>query len=285
MRTIDDALNQRTLLADGSLSRELEGRTFDLARDYFGAEGCQEVLNITRPDVVRGIHRAYLEAGADVIRTNSLAAGALSLKPLGLGEEAFYINYAAAELAAQAVDSLPGRGRRRFVLGVVRDHAWDAEPIEVAASVEKQVEGLIAGGADGIVIDIVPGAGRAPFFLRGARRARERLGSRMPIFLQGRAGTACFSERSLAEADGEIRYRHGTVERSDWLKPAVLNERVNLIGGGAHPADTARLDAMLRLIAEDGIRPRTAWQRAEPVDEMTPPSSLIRAEPELAEAS
>lgn len=284
MRSIDEALDQRTLLADGSLSRQLEGLEFDLARDHFGAEGCLEVLNITRPQVIRGLHQAYLEAGADVIRTNSLAANALSLGPLGLGDEAFYINFAAAELAAQAIDSLPGRGRRRFVLGVVRDQAWDAEPMEVSKAVAQQVEGLLAGGADGIVIDIVPGAGRAPLFLGGARRARESLKSRAPIFLQGRSGEAAFSARARAEADGLIRYRHGTPDRQDWLMPAILEEGVNLIGGGAAPADTAKLDALLRRQAEDGIRPRTAWQRDLPVDEVTPPASLIDA-PAAAEVA
>lgn len=277
MRTILDALDQRTLLADGSLARQIDELSLDRSRDLFGADGCLEALNISRPDLVRGLHRAYLEAGADVIRTNTLAAGYLSLAPLGFGDETFYINYAAAEIACQAIDSVPGRGRRRFVLGVVRDHGWEATPLEVAKSVKLQVEGLLAGGADGIVVDIVPGAGRAPLFLRGAQLGREAVKSRAPIFLQSSPGAPDFSERARGEADALICYRHGTANRSDWLLPAVLEQQVNLVGGGASPEETARLDQLLRSIAEDGPRPRTAWQRAAPLDEMTPPSS-IRAE-------
>ncbi len=276
MRTLIDALNQRSLLADGSLARQIDSKSLDLGRDLFGAEGCLEVLNITRADRVREIHRAYLQAGADVIRTNSLGAGYLSLAPLGLGEEAFYLNYAAAEIACEAVDSLPGKGRRRFVLGVVRDQGWEAPPLEVSQSVQQQVEGLLAGGADGVVLDILPTAGRAQIFLSGAKRGRDGISSRAPIFLQNSPGATAFSPRSLQEADGLITYRHGPVSRGEWLLPAVLEQQVNLIGGGASPKETAKLDRLLRNLSEDGARPRTAWQRALPVDEVTPPSSLLR---------
>ncbi len=278
MRSIFEALDQRTLLADGSLARQIDQSGLDLGRDFFGAEGCLEALNISRADLIRDLHKAYLESGADVVRTNTLAAGHLSLAPLGFGDETFYINYAAAEIACEAVDSLPGHGRRRFVLGVVRDHGWEATPMEVARSVELQTQGLLAGGADAIVLDILPTTGRAPMFLNGAKRARTALKARAPIFLQSSAGAPDFSERSRGEADAVIRYRHGTADKVDWLLPAILEQEVNLIGGGASPGDTAKLDALLRQAAEDGMRPRTAWQRALPLDEVTPPSSLIRAE-------
>lgn len=276
MRTLIEALDQRCLLADGSLARQIDLKALDLTRDLFGAADCIEVLNITRADLVGDVHRAYLAAGADVIRTNTLGAGALSLTPLGLGEEAFYLNYAAAEIACEAVDSVPGRGRRRFVLGVVRDQGWEATPLEVARAVEQQVQGLLAGGADGVVLDILPKAGRAPLFLNGAKKARDGLSSRAPIFLQNSPGATAFSPRSLQEADGLITQRHGTADRSDWLRDCVLQQQVNLIGGGASPQETQKLDRMLRSLAEDGPRPRTAWQRNQPIDEVTPPSSLVR---------
>ncbi len=276
MRTLIEALDQRCLLADGSLARQIDLQSLDLGRDLFGAEDCIEVLNITRADLVRDLHRAYLAAGADVIRTNSLGATALSLAPLGLGEEAFYLNYAAAEIACEAVDSVPGRGRRRFVLGVVRDQGWEAEPLEVARAVEQQVQGLLAGGADGVVLDILPTTGRAAIFLNGAKRARNGLSSRAPIFLQNSPGATAFSPRSLQEADGLITHRHGTTDRSDWIANSVLQQQVNLIGGGASPKETAKLDRLLRSLAEDGPRPRNAWQRSHPIDEVTPPSSLVQ---------
>ncbi len=297
MRTLIEAIDHRVLLTDGSLTRQLRGAQPDVARDLYGVEDCLELLNLTRAPLVRESHRAYLRAGADVIRTNSLQAGPLTLARWGLAEQAFYLNYAAAELACEAVDSVPGRGRRRFVLGVVRDEGWDAAPKDIEEAVAVQVEGLLAGGADGIAIDMVPGTGRAPAFLRGAGRAKRKLKALAPIFLQRGHQGAEFSDRALDVADGLIRFRHGGAEkggaekggesrtgRRDWLK-AALEDEVNLIGGGDSPAATAKLDRALRAVADDGWRPFTRWNRPQVVDEVTPPSSSLHLDPAMAEVA
>lgn len=284
MRTLIEAIDQRVLLTDGSLARRLRGAQPDIRRDLYGVEDCLELLNLTRAPLVREAHRAYLRAGADVIRTNSLQASPLTLARWGLGDQAFYINYAAAELACEAVDSVPGRGRRRFVLGVVRDQGWDAAPKELEDAVAVQVEGLLAGGVDGVAIDLVPGTGRSPAFLRGARRAKEKLRALAPIFLQrGHQGVE-FSERSLELADGLIRYRHGGSAKRDWLR-AALAEEVNLVGGGDSLDATVRLDRALRAISDDGWRPFTGWRRPEVVDQVTPPSSSLYLNPEMADVA
>ncbi len=281
-RTFPEALDHRVLLSDGSVVRQIRAHDLDLKRDFFGARDCIEALNLTRARLVREVHVTYLEAGADVIRTNSLEASPLSLERHGLGEEAFCINYSAAEIACEAVDSVPGRGRRRFVLGVVRDQGWDVDPKTIEQAVFTQVEGLLAGGVDGIALDLVPGTGRTRMFLRGARLAKEHLGARAPVFLQRNAGGAEFSERMLALADGVIRARHGQAGRANWLANAILKERVNLVGGGDTPEDTAELDRLLRSRAEDGMRPVTEWRRTSPLDEVEPASSTLYHEPDPA---
>lgn len=284
MRSLIEALEQRVLLTDGAGARRLRDEELDIERDLFGAEDLLPVLNLTRPDLVRQVHEAYLEAGADVIRTNSLQASPLTLAGSGFGGEAFYLNFAAAEIATQAVDNVPGRGRRRFVLGVVRDDGWNAAPSEVEAAVAVQVEGLLAGGSDAITLDVMPGAGRTPIFLRGARRAKDELKARAPIFLQrGPSGTD-FSDLARSRADGVIRYRHGPVERQNLLRTAINDEGVNLIGGGDSPEDTARLDKLLRQLADDGFRPFLPAARPAALDEATVPSSTRANDRHLATA-
>lgn len=288
MRTLIEAIDQRVLLTDGSLTRLLRRAQLNVERDLAGVEDCLELLNLTRAQLVRESHRAFLRAGADVIRTNSLQASPLTLARWGLGDQAFYLNYAAAELACEAVDSVPGRGRRRFVLGVVRDQGWDASPRDLEEAVAVQVEGLLAGGVDGVAIDMVPGTGRSPAFLRGARRAKQKLKALAPVFLQrGHQGVE-FSERSLELAEGLIRYRHGGTEiktgRRDWLR-AALEEEVNLVGGGDSLDATVRLDRALRAISDDGWRPYTGWRRPTVVDEVTPPSSSLHLDPAMAEVA
>lgn len=285
MRTLREALDHRVLLSDGSAQRQLRTHDLDLARDLYGAAECVDVLNLTRAPLVRDAHIAYLEAGADVIRTNTLEASPLSLHAHGLGEDAFCINYSAAQIACEAVDSVPGRGRRRFVLGMVRDQGWDVSPAEVEDAVSVQVEGLIAGGADGIALDIVPGTGRSRMFLRGAQRAKDRLRSGVPVFLQRVAGTTEFSDRMRALADGIIRFRHGQAGRSDWLDAEILAQGVNLVGGGDAPVDTATLNRLLRARAEDGLRPLAPWQAATAhADQVQPASSTLYPAPERAVA-
>ena len=284
MRTLIEALEQRVLLTDGAAARRLRAERLDPQHDFFGAEGLLPVLNLTRPELVRRTHEAYLEAGADVILTNTLGASPLSLASHGFAGEAFFLNHAAAEIAAQAVDNLPGRGRRRFVLGVVRDDGWDVAPAEIEAAVTIQVEGLLSGGVDGITLDILPGAGRTPVFLRGARRAVESLGARAPIFLQRGPAGPDFSDLAKSRAEGVIRYRHGPVARARLLAAAIEDGGVNLVGGGDLPEDTARLDAQLRGLAEDDFRPYLPAARPSSPDEAETPSSVraVALDPALA---
>ncbi len=283
MRTLIEALDQRVLLTDGSLARQFQGADLDEKRDLFGTGDCYELLNLTRARLVREVHEAYLRAGADVIRTNALAASPLSLERQGCADQAFYINFAAAQIACEAVDSVPGRGRRRFVLGVIRDHGWDLPPREVEEAVAMQAEGLLAGGVDGLALDLVPGTGRARIFLRGARRARENLSSSVPVFLHSARGETSFSPLNLELSDGLIGFRPGKAD-GRWLEGAIEREGLNLLGGGASPRQTAVLDRLLRGVAEDNLRPLTAWhQQKGSADEVVPPSSTICLDPAMAE--
>jgi hypothetical protein len=266
MRTITEALTHHVMLTDGSITRELKLPELDLdaERDFFGAAECPEVLNLTRYSKVVDVHKAFLKAGADIVRTNSLRANPLTLRAYGLEDEAFMINFKAAEAAAEAVDSVPGEGRRRFVMGV-----------EAAASI--QVEGLIAGGADGILLDVLPGVGRIQAMLEGANKAREKLNSRIAILLQRIEGGPRFGPRTVDSADGIVQFRPGDARRAAWLDSALRDGTVNLIGGGSLPQHTAALDTLLRDRAEDGFRPVLGWVRDERVvDDLEPVSSWTR---------
>lgn len=282
MRSLSESLERRVLLGDGAPARQLRVQKLDLKRDFFGAEGCIDVLNLTRAGLVREAHIAYLDAGADVVRTNTLDASPLSLQRFGLGDEAFCINYSAAQIASEAVDSVPGRGRRRFVLGVVRDQGWDLAPRILERAVATQAEGLLAGGVDGIALDLTPGRGRSRPFLRGAKRARARLGTATPIFLQRVAQGPEFSASLCTLADGVIHFHPGQRARRGWLDAALGAQAVNLIGGGATPAETAKLDKVLRARAEDGLRPLIRGPEGARRDRIEPASSTLYPELEPA---
>jgi hypothetical protein len=245
------------LLADASIERRLRTIEADLERDLFGAEGCVDVLNLTRAKLVRTLHEEQLRAGSDLIRTNTGRASPLELRRFGLEEDAFAINYAAAQLAAAAVDTVPGEGRRRFVLGIVRDLGWDATALEIEEATAYQVSALLAGGTDGIAVEFAGLGCRGPAFLRGAARARDAVKSTASIFLMRQADEANDRLRSLA--DGLVRHRE--VAAGEVSANLELLRGADLISGRS-AEDTAALDRLLQELTEEGCRPSV--DRAQP---------------------
>ena len=96
-----DALRDQVLLCDGAMGSRVQALDLEIERDYWGQENCTEVLNLSRPDLVRDIHRGYFAAGADMVETNTFGGSPVTLAEFGLEARAYEINKRAAELAAQ----------------------------------------------------------------------------------------------------------------------------------------------------------------------------------------
>ncbi|MBV8651583.1 MAG: homocysteine S-methyltransferase family protein, partial [Alphaproteobacteria bacterium] len=99
MAHILDFLADRVLLCDGAMGTQVQGRHLDIERDFLGHENCTEILNESRPDLVREIHQGYLAAGADAVQTNSFGGSPVTLGEFGLQDKAFELNKRSAELA------------------------------------------------------------------------------------------------------------------------------------------------------------------------------------------
>src|SRR2546423_3143586 len=108
-----DAIHSRVVLFDGGMGATLE--QFDLTQeDYGGLPGkCHEALVLNRPDVIKGVHESMIEAGAEVVETDTFQASRLKLDEWGLGEHTLEINTKAAQIAREAV------GEERFVAGSI----------------------------------------------------------------------------------------------------------------------------------------------------------------------
>src|SRR5512143_3236098 len=115
MALLREAFEQRVLVLDGAMGTMIQSRNLG-ADDFGGAqyEGCNEHLNLTRPDVIADIHAAYLEAGADLISTNSFGCAPYVLGEYGLAERCHEITLAAARLCRAAVDRISTPERPRF---------------------------------------------------------------------------------------------------------------------------------------------------------------------------
>ncbi|MEE8271911.1 MAG: methionine synthase [Alphaproteobacteria bacterium] len=183
-----EALHDRVLLCDGGMGSRVQALDLDVDDDYWGNENCTEVLNLSRPDLVRAIHRGYLEAGADLVETNTFGGSPITLGEFDLADRAVEINRRAAELAREAVAEWTD-GRPRFVLGAVGPGTRlptlghvSYDPLQAALAT--QCSGLIAGGVDAILIETCQDPLQIKAAVDGAKAARAEADSDTPIFVQ-----------------------------------------------------------------------------------------------------
>jgi len=183
-----DALRDRVLLCDGGFGARVQGMTLDIERDFLGKENCTEVLILSRPDIVRDIHRGYFEAGADMVLTNTFGGSPVTLGEFELEDRAFEINKAAVELAREASEGFSD-GRHRWVVGdigpgtklpTLGNISYDA--LEQALAI--QCRGLIAGGADALLTETNQDTLYIKAAVNAAKIARAEAGSDIPIFVQ-----------------------------------------------------------------------------------------------------
>ena len=184
-RDFINAIRERIVVFDGGMGATLE--QFDLGpEDYGGLEGkCHEALVLNRPDVIEGVHASMLDAGAQVVETDTFQGSRIKLDEWGLGEQTLEINTRAAEIARKAA------GPQRFVAGSIGPTGFlpasddptlgaitFAELVEVFT---EQAEGLIAGGADLIIIETAQDILEVKAAVFGAREAFKQAGRELPI--------------------------------------------------------------------------------------------------------
>jgi 5-methyltetrahydrofolate--homocysteine methyltransferase len=179
------AIRERVVVYDGGMGATLE--QFDLtSEDYGGLEGkCHEALVLHRPDVIQGVHESMLEAGAEVVETDTFQGSRLKLEEWGLGEHTLEINRKAAEIARKAA------GESRFVAGSIgpTGHlpASDDPTLgkitfrELFDVFTEQAQGLVEGGADLIIIETAQDILEVKAAVFGAREAFKRTGRALPI--------------------------------------------------------------------------------------------------------
>ena len=185
MRDFIEAINSRVVVFDGGMGATLE--QFELTQeDYGGLEGkCHEALVLNRPDVIEGVHASMVEAGAEVLETDTFQASRIKLEEWGLGEHTLEINTKAAEIARKAA------GEDRFVAGSIgpTGHlpASDDPTLgaitfgELVEVFTQQAQGLVEGGADLIIIETAQDILEVKAAVFGAREAFKTTGKTLPI--------------------------------------------------------------------------------------------------------
>jgi 5-methyltetrahydrofolate--homocysteine methyltransferase len=189
-------LERRVLIFDGSMGATLQ--TLELTADDFGGpryEGCMDALCLTRPDAPARLHRGFLEAGCDVIETNTFQASRLRLEEWGLADKTYAINSAGAAIARRECDAFERRdGRPRFVAGSIGptgllpssdDPTLSNIQFERLIDVfEEQARGLVEGGADLLIVETQQDILETKAVVLGVRRCFAKAGRGVPLQVQ-----------------------------------------------------------------------------------------------------
>jgi 5-methyltetrahydrofolate--homocysteine methyltransferase len=182
-----DAIKSRVVVADGAMGTMIQEAAPSLD-DFQGHEGCNEILNVTRPELIASIHAQYLEAGADAIETNTFGANFANLAEYSIVERVYELARAGAEVARVVADEFSTESRPRWVLGslgpgtklpslghekfsVLRDAYQDA------------ARGLIEGGVDAILIETVQDLLQAKSAIIGSKRAMKQTGREVALLV------------------------------------------------------------------------------------------------------
>jgi len=185
-----DAVNERVVVFDGAFGTFVQN--LDLGADDFGGaalEGCNEMLCLTRPDVISGMHAAFFEVGVDAVETASFGSFATVLNEYGIAERTHELNVAAARLAREVADDFATDGRPRYVAGSIGPGTKLPSLGHIAFAqlrdeYEAQAAGLLEGGVDLFLIETCMDLLQVKAAMIGCRRAMKSAGRQVPLQVQ-----------------------------------------------------------------------------------------------------
>lgn len=184
-----NALAERVVVADGAMGTMLQDRKPTL-EDFQGHEGCNEILNITRPDIVMDVHNAYFEAGVDCVETNTFGANWSNLSDYGIDDRIQELARAGAALARQSADEFSAKdGKPRWVLGSMGPGTklpslGHTSYDNLLETFKLQAIGLIEGGADAFMVETSQDLLQTKATVNACRKAVVETGIRLPLFVE-----------------------------------------------------------------------------------------------------
>jgi 5-methyltetrahydrofolate--homocysteine methyltransferase len=271
------ALTDHVLVADGAMGTMLQAADPTLD-DFEGHEGCNEVLNVTRPDLVRSVHDAYLEVGVDAVTTNTFGANLGNLGEYDLQHRIGEFSRASAVIAREAADAWSTDDRPRYVLGSVGPgtklpslgHVPFATLRDAYA---EQVAGMLEGGVDAVLVETAQDLLQAKAAIIGAKRSIDAAGVDVPVFAQvtvettgtmllgSEIGAALTALEALGVQAIGLNCATGPAEMSEHLRHLAKHARIPL---------TCMPNAGLPELTRDGARyPLSPVQLADAHDGFT----------------
>ncbi|MFD0169660.1 homocysteine S-methyltransferase family protein, partial [Streptomyces decoyicus] len=153
-----EALASRVVVADGAMGTMLQAQDPTM-EDFQQLEGCNEILNVTRPDIVRSVHEEYFAVGVDCVETNTFGANFAALAEYDIPERVFELSESGARIAREVADEFTAStGQQRYVLGSMGPGTklptlGHAPYVTLRDAYQQNAEGMIAGGADALLVE------------------------------------------------------------------------------------------------------------------------------------
>ncbi|MFE6737767.1 methionine synthase [Streptomyces tubercidicus] len=319
--SLREALASRVVVADGAMGTMLQAQDPSM-EDFQQLEGCNEILNVTRPDIVRSVHEEYFAVGVDCVETNTFGANFAALAEYDIPERVFELSESGARIAREVADEFTAStGQQRYVLGSMGPGTklptlGHAPYVTLRDAYQQNAEGMIAGGADALLVETTQDLLQTKAAILGARRALKATGSDLPVIcsvtvettgtmlLGSEIGAALTALEPLGIDMIGLNCATGPAEMSEHLRYLARHSRVPIacmpnaglpvLGkDGAHYPLTAEelADAQETFVGEYGLSlvggccgttPEHLRQVVERVRGVTPPPRQARPEPGAA---
>ncbi|MGW4032138.1 methionine synthase [Streptomyces sp. NPDC004838] len=321
IEALREALATRVVVADGAMGTMLQAQDPTL-EDFQDLEGCNEILNVTRPDIVRSVHEAYFEVGVDCVETNTFGANHAALGEYGIPERVHELSESGARIAREVADRFTdATGQQRWVLGSMGPGTklptlGHAPYLTLRDAYQQNAEGMIAGGADALLVETTQDLLQTKAAVIGARRALEATGTDLPLIcsvtvettgtmlLGSEIGAALTALEPLGIDMIGLNCATGPAEMSEHLRYLARHSRIPLAcmpnaglpvlgkDGAHYPLTAGELaDAQETFVHEYGLSlvggccgttPEHMRQVVERVRELTPAERRPRPEPGAA---
>ena len=259
MNSLRTALLERVVIADGAMGTMLQAQNPSL-EDFQNHEGCNEILNVTRPDIVKAVHEEYLKAGVDAIETNTFGANFANLAEYGIEDRIYELANAGAILARQVADQYSTADKPRWVLGSLGPGTklptlghTSYEKLKLAY--EEASKGLIDGGSDALLIETTQDLLQAKAAVNGARDAINKSGKDIVLIAQvtvETTGTMLMGSEIGAALNALEPLGIDLIGLNCATGPAEMSEHLRVLSKGATVGISVMPNAGLPVLGENG---------------------------------
>ncbi|SNT08832.1 methionine synthase [Actinacidiphila glaucinigra] len=255
-----EALATRVVVADGAMGTMLQAQNPTLD-DFEGHEGCNEVLNVSRPDIVASVHREYFAVGVDCVETNTFGANFSALGEYDIADRIVELSEAGARIAREVADEFTARdGRQRWVIGSIGPGTKLPTLGHVDYAVLKEgfrqnAAGLVAGGADALLVETCQDLLQIKAAVLGTKEALAEAGLDLPLFVQvavETTGTMLLGSEIGAALTALEPLGIDTIGLNCSTGPAEMSEHLRYLARHARVGISCMPNAGLPVLGKDG---------------------------------